>query len=301
MISGYLLDAVVAVAGLIVLPTLLHSSRAFDVRPRVGLAVWFLLGALGWSGFWALALRVALGNARQPLALSISKFVSDVTSGHPLRGFGLKEVLGLSIALDLGILLIGGWIVAASSIWQRRHEQRALLDLIGTYDQADPSLRLLLHDQPIAYYIPGSGGRVVLSRGTTQILSDDELAAVIAHEHGHGSGHHSSLLVPLQALSPFVWVLPYARFAPRAVGAYVEMAADDHGRRLTTSEALRRALGKADVLCAPPLGAIGWNSAYVERRLIRLDARPTPFANAFLLVSLVVVTLPIMWSIAGLR
>lgn len=292
--AAILVSTLLALFGLVVVPALLRSTRVFDVRPRVGLVTWYVLGLVGWIGVVALALRVALGTGR-PLVPAGLDFLRHLGDGHPLRGLGLSEVFGLSVAFDVVALLVGGWVSATWSIWRERRAQRSLLDLVADLDRSDPSLRYLRHDQPVAYYLPGSGGRIVISRGTRAVLRDDELEAVIAHEHGHGAGHHGSLLVPLRALSPFVSFLPYARYAPPLVAAYLEMAADDHARRATSTSALRRALAKAGVLSVPPLGALGLTSSFVDRRILRLDRRSTPVTNLVSYALLGVIVGSITW------
>lgn len=294
MTAVYLAPAVAALAGLVVAPFLLRDATALDARPRLGLAVWFALGALGWFGLFGLALRLGLGGGRS-LPGAVLTFVDRLGDGHPLRGLGLREVFGLSVAFDIVVLLIGGWIAAAWVVWRERQAQRAVLDLVAEVDPDDPVLRLLPHDLPVAYFLPGSGGRVVISRGTRRALSDDELAAVLAHERGHGRGHHGTLLVPMQALSSFVSFLPYARYAPSAVSTYVEMAADDQARASTSTLALRRALEKAPVLARAPLGTIGLTASAIERRLRRLDHDPTNGAHVLSGALVAAVTLLTLW------
>ena len=155
--------------------------------------------------------------------------------------------------------------------------------------------------QPVAYYLPGSGGRIVISRGTTRVLTEDELTAVIEHERGHALGHHSSVLVPLSALTPFVAFLPYARHAHDAVAAYVEMAADDHARRRASTSALRSALEKSHRLSTAPVGSIGWTSAFTTRRIDRLERAASPLSSQTALIALASVVVPTLWLLATWR
>lgn len=298
---GFGLTAGVALAGLVVAPLLLRGSALLDPRPRVGLAIWFAGGLLGWLSVLSLALRVALGSPRRTMVSSLGSFIQGFADGHPLRGFGLKEVIGLSVTFDVLALLIGSWTISAWSIYRHRRAQRTLLDLLGTINEHDPSLRLLDAESPVAYFLPGHGGRIVISEGTRRILSLDELDAVIAHEHGHRRGHHGSLLVQMGALTPFVSFLPYARYASQAVSGYLEMAADDCARRRVPLDALRRALEKAAVLDPSPVHAIGWNAANVRRRIARLDQRLTPVFDAWVLAVIVMFTAPTLFTIFTLR
>jgi Zn-dependent protease with chaperone function len=106
--------------------------------------------------------------------------------------------------------------------------------------------------------------------GTLKMLSDAELAAVVAHERGHANEHHGLVMLPLAAVSDlFRWV-PYARLAPRAVAELLEMAADDFAARRHSPKSLASALIRLATSGQVPSCALAFASEIVPRRVHRL-------------------------------
>ncbi|WP_221583320.1 M56 family metallopeptidase [Microbacterium sp. G2-8] len=124
---------------------------------------------------------------------------------------------------------------------RRRHLQLLLL-----LSQPDPSRErtLVLDDQaPVAYCLPrGIGSVTVLSKGLIDVLDEDELAAVIAHERAHVEQRHEVLLVAFKAWRSALPWFPMAGRAAGEVEALVEMLADDQARRSQPDEVLARAI-----------------------------------------------------------
>jgi hypothetical protein len=231
---------------------------------------------VGWSSAVVTFLKVGLGNTDTPLFRALVTFFERLGDGHPLRGLGLSEVVGLSVAFDITVLMLGGLIVTAVKIWSARSRQRTVLDLVAEAPNSMEGVCLLRHSYPMAYFLPGDGGRVVLSTGAVDVLSRSELDAVIAHEVGHRNGRHGAVLIPLQVLSSFVSFLPLARYAPTTLRAYLEMVADDFSRSRGSSDALRTALEKAPLFQPPPIGALGVVDGVIDRRIERLHVDAVP-------------------------
>jgi hypothetical protein len=266
-----LLAMSLALACLFVVPEVLFASRLFDRLPHAGLAAWGSMCVAGWLSTVVFFVKVGIDPGRTPLWRAVPDFVRHLGDGHPLRGLGLSEVVGLSLAMDIVVLFIGTLFVVARRAWDRRGEQRAVLDLVTELDQGPAGVHVIEHAQPMAYYLPGDGGRVVLSTGTLELLSAVEVEAIVAHEQGHRQGHHGHFLVPLQTLASFVGFLPLSRRAPMVMRGYLEMIADDFATSHSSRHAVRSALAKASHFQRPPLGAFGANDLLVERRLRRLE------------------------------
>ncbi|MGI5158769.1 M48 family metalloprotease [Microbispora sp. CA-102843] len=49
--------------------------------------------------------------------------------------------------------------------------------------------------------VPGRRARIVLSRGTLDLLERQELLAVLGHERAHARGRHDLILLPFIALA----------------------------------------------------------------------------------------------------
>jgi hypothetical protein len=268
---------------LFVLPMTLRSSTQFDRSPRVGFVAWGSMCVVGWLSAVVVSLDVGLGVPRGSVLLALVAFVQNLGDGHPLRGLGLSEVVGLSVAFDITVLMIGGLVVTAVKIWNVRSQQRTVLDLVAEPADSLEGVCLLKHPYPMAYFLPGDGGRVVLSTGAVDVLSLQEVEAVIAHEMGHRSGHHGAFLVPLQVLSSFVSFLPLARYAPAAMRTYLEMSADDYSRSRESSDALKTALTKSALFQPPPIGALNVADGVIGRRINRLALEPASMRSAMAL------------------
>jgi len=275
----------VALGCLVVAPLVLRSTTIFDSVPRVGVALWTALGLLGWLAVIATSLRVALGDRHLALVVALAHFVGHLRDGHPLRGLGFGEVVGLSVAFDLVVVFVGALGVTSWRVGQTRRAQRTVLDLVARRSPHD-KVRVLDHPQPTAYYLPGKGGRVVLSTGALAVLDDDELAAIVTHELGHRHGRHGAMLAPLEALSSFVAFLPLARYGPVAVRSYLEMTADDRCRRRGSAPALRRALSKSSIFRPAPAGTFSAVGDVIERRIERLDTNASGLGDYALVVTL---------------
>ncbi len=259
---------------LVVLPLLLRSWKGFDRNPHSGLVVWGAMCVVGWFSAVVLFLDVGLGYPHDPILRSLTAFIRHLGDGHPLRGLGLSEVVGLSVTFDITVLMLGGLVVTAVKVWRVRSQQRTVLDLVAEAPDSLDGVCLLRHPYPMAYFLPGDGGRVVLSTGAIDVLSQSELDAVIAHEIGHRSGRHGAFLVPLQVLSSFVSFLPLARYAPNVMRSFLEMSADDYSRSHESSGAIRTALTKASLFQPPPAGALNITDDVIERRIDRLAVAP---------------------------
>lgn len=295
--TGLFLALATSGACLVVAPTLLRSWRRLDAYPRVGLAVWSSLVVLGWLSAIVLFLRVGLGDNQGSLVAGLGTFAARLGDGHPLRGLGFREVAGLSLALDVLLLMLGSLLRTGVTIARSRRRHRSLVDLVAGRSDDLVDVCVLAHPQPLAYFLPGRGGRVVVTQGALDVLSPVELEAVVSHERGHHQGRHGAWLVTLQSLSPFVQFIPLARFAPTNIRMYLEMSADDFARRRFPRSALEGALGKVSLFGAAPVGAMGLTSDFSSRRLARL-ARSMPYLLDLAVVSAIVsASLSLVWCV----
>lgn len=118
-----------------------------------------------------------------------------------------------------------------------------MLDVVAVRDGRWGAL-ILEHAHPTVYCLPGRSSRVVLSRGALRLLDDRQLAAAVAHEHGHIRGRHHLFRLPADTFALLFGPLPLARRGRAEVGLLLEMAADDAAlARVSRSEL-------ASALCA---------------------------------------------------
>jgi Peptidase family M48 len=271
-------EIITALATLVLLPELIRSTKFFDGRPRTGVALWLSLPTIGFTSIFTVALRLALPQTVGGRVGSLRLLLHHVAQGYPLRGEGFAGVIGLAISLDVLVVLVTSYAVALMRTTRARRRQRQLVDLVAT-TKAD-NLHVIAHDCPTAYFVPGHGGRVVVSTGTLSLLSVSELDAVIAHEVGHQRGRHATWLMMLSSLSPFVAFVPAVRYAAQQVPALLEMAADDTARQRTSTEAVRNALRKSVGFAPSPAGTVAFAQSVIERRLARLRTAPRLLSDA---------------------
>ena len=141
---------------------------------------------------------------------------------------------------------------------RRRRAHRLVLDLLttpgervtteriraGRGSSRAPEVRILDHRAAVAYTLPGWHARVVLSAGLVDLLSEQELAAVIEHERAHLRARHDLLVMPFQAWAIALGWVPGVRLAGGSVAELTEMLADDVAAARTSRPALAAALAK---------------------------------------------------------
>ena len=181
-----------------------------------------------------------------------------------------------------------------------RREQRMLLDLVGLPQHSGGPLRVVPADQPLAYCVPGAGGRIVLSTALRDLLDADELEAVLAHERAHLAGRHHLLLLPARALLAAAPRLRAARRVASAMTTLVEMAADDRACLHAPRRSLVGALLKIGGAPQPTAGLAASGGATGVRimRLLQPPAAAAPGRDR-LLVASGAVLLALPWLVAG--
>lgn len=218
-----------------------------------------------WQGVALAAVLAALGAG-----------LSLVTGSGPVPG--AVAVVALAVTgLVLGRLLLSGHLVGTDlRALRRRHREQ--LDVLAREDARVPgSTRVLEHELPVAYCVPGRKvERVVVSAGALDRLSGPEVDAVLEHERAHLRARHDLVLEAFSVLHHAFprWVSSAAALAE--VRLLVEVLAD----RAAARTGSRRALGAALVTLAEgraagpsfALGATG--STLLTRVELLADDRP---------------------------
>jgi Zn-dependent protease with chaperone function len=279
-------------------------SRAEWVQraPRSGVLLWQCVG-LGaiLSGIGA-GLALAVSRYRSGFVVGTKELIEGLFSGHPLKGLGLYDALGLTLAADLAIVLCVVFGVVTVRTVRLRARHRKLLDLVTHGSPEYPGTEFLADQRAVAYCLPGLRPRIVLSDGTLALLDPDELWAVIHHERGHAHEHHGLVMLPMIGLrNLFRWV-PYARCAPTSIGRLLEMAADDFSSRRCGTRPLARALVDMSTAgWAPSCGLAAAGSDVVTRVSRLLGQNPNSKASAALAAGLAigVLLVPLSMTILG--
>lgn len=247
--------------------------------------------AMGIVAWQALTVSVLLSVALAGTALALPTLPITTDLAELLRACALALQAhyatpgGAAVAVAGAVLAVGvvgrvaqclavGWVRTG----RRRTRQRRALELVARPHGRSDSL-VIDHTSPLVYCLPGRGGRVVLTTGTLDTLSGDELAAVLAHERAHLRGRHDLVLALAGA---FAAAFPFVRVFGTAHGQLarlVEMHADDSAVRMSD----RRVLANALVTLAGaghPAGTLGAGGESALARVERLAQPRRPLGKA---------------------
>lgn len=265
-----------ALSVVLVGPVSIWFSRAGWVSqaPRLSVLCWQCIGLGAVAA--GIGAGLSLGAARYRLGLvgGTRALLESLGSGHPLRGLGLYDALGLTLAADLGIVLVVVFGALTVRTVRTRARHRRLLDLVAHRSAAYPGTELLSDNRAVAYCLPGLHPRIVLSDGTLRLLGPAEIGAVIHHERGHAQERHGMVMLPILGLrNLFSWI-PYARLASLQVAALLEMSADDYSARRNDPRTLAKALVVMASSGWAPSCALSAAGSEVSQRVSRLLSVP---------------------------
>ena len=260
-------------------PALLAGATWPQRAPAAGLVLWQAVGlASGLAGVGA-GLALAVVPLHSHLLPGLERLAGQTLAGRPMAGLGLLNVAGLAWAVLLTARLAGGLVMASIRTLRCRARQRRLVDLVARPYPPARHARVLDHPAAMAYCLPGLlRPRLVLSAGTLHLLDDQQVAAVLAHEHAHTRARHDLVVLPFRALySALPWV-PWVARAHQSVTMLVEMLADDcacrrHQRRVLATALVRVATSP---ISAAPAGALSATQAPLVARVRRLVDPPAP-------------------------
>jgi Zn-dependent protease with chaperone function len=238
-------------AGAMVGPRALDGlAPAFSTRPRLGMAIWTISAAVWTLAFLALGPLLTWSFTSAGLPGQVGAVCRRcLAAANPLSGLSpmwTTDVPALAMLLIPASLAAG--VVAAAIV--RRARSRAHLRahvnalalvaeqrvLAGTRVWLTPST-----DRTV-YSLPTRGVRVVVSQGALDVLSPDQVTAVLSHECTHIRQRHHLMLWALRSLRDVLRLVPLIAAAAPAVAALAEMAADDSARRASGTRALAGAL-----------------------------------------------------------
>ncbi|CAN5120830.1 M56 family metallopeptidase [soil metagenome] len=243
----------------------LRAAHWVDRAPALGIAVWqvlmaSVLMALGLAGL-AVALPLSPGTARlSSLLEACSSVLKDHYTTPGGIGFSVFGAVVTIVALSR-ILYCSG--VEIRTIKRGRGYQRRCLSLSAFRDEEWDFL-VLDHSTPAVYCVPGLPSGVVVTSGARAKLSDEQLRAVVAHEHAHLDEHHDVVLASVGALYRALPHLACVKFGHLEMTRLVEMRADDIALRASDRITLARALvnlAQGDT----PAGALGAGGAALAR------------------------------------
>ncbi|MEU0042750.1 M56 family metallopeptidase [Streptomyces werraensis] len=260
-----------------VLPSLLSRARWAHRAP--------VLAVLAWQGLMA-TFVVATALAVYHLVL-IEQHVHDglvgllsacgLAADAPPGGPTPTVTDALLLAAPAGIVLLPlGWFLCCA--WRARRARQRHLDVLTLVGEPAPEYdaTVLDHAVPAIYCLPGRCRRVVITRGALDVLTEEQLRAVLEHERAHIEGRHHLLHVLADAFSRAFPGLPLARHVKEQTGLLTEMIADDRALRFHRRDALATAMCEVAAGRAPQaaLGAGGTGALLRLKRILTPQPRP---------------------------
>jgi Zn-dependent protease with chaperone function len=278
------------------------ARAAWPARaPGTALLVWQAIALAGGLSMIGAMLTYGLVPFGDHLVAGLTAFVGSLADGRLPESANFTQMFALSGAILLGLHLVLNLALTSARTERQRRRHVQLVRLLSFPMPGSPSTRLIDHAAPIAYCLPQSfRSMTVLSAGLLELLDEEQLRAVIAHEEAHVRQRHHIVLLGFAAWRSALPWFPIAVRAQDAVALLVEMLADDRARQAVSDGVLAgtvvltatggvddesRSTGLADPLAidtAPTSPAVTGLStaALIEPRVRRLVSPRPPLAAA---------------------
>lgn len=195
-------------------------------------------GVLAWQGLTAslvvavFMLGLVLAAPLSPLADALAHMwatnIPEVVE-HYLTPAG-SELAVAALFGTAGLVLRLCWLTAttARNTIRARRAQVSVLALVG--EEHPRGFVVIEHRTPLVYCLPGLRGRIVVTSATLEVLTDQELDLVLAHERSHLRSRHDIALAVAQVLRRAFGPLRVFRNAQEEIAMLIEMQADDAAR-----------------------------------------------------------------------
>ena len=254
-------------------PILLGNSRWTRRAPAVALALWQSIALAGGLSMIGALLTFGLAPFGHDLVSAAIGFVRLDGAAEPWHVLALCAALLLTVHLLFNLVAT----LVRSERQRRRHAQ--LVTLLSS--PLESGARLIDSPTPVAYCLPGPFSSVmVYSAGLVELLSPDELTAVIEHERAHVQQRHDVVLIAFRAWYASLPWFPIAYRAQREVGLLIEMLADDRARRSVDTATLARAIAAVATSAAGESAS----PAELSDRIRRLQRTPLSLAQESLVI-----------------
>jgi Zn-dependent protease with chaperone function len=260
-------------------PALLSRLTAPGVSPRLGLAAW--LTAMASTAACAAAALALLVQAAVSGWSHLAQVVCRSVAGHACAQTVYTSAV-FELALAAAAILAA--LAAAAVAWRygrgvqraqrRTHAHAEAARITGRGLPGVTAAVVLDAAEPTAYCVAGRPGTIVLTSGALALLDPAQLAAVLAHERAHLTGHHHLLIALTRGLGAVFPAVPLFTRGPENVSRLAEMCADDAATRRSDRGTLMAALLAMATGAAVPASALGAAARAVTVRLQRLADAP---------------------------
>lgn len=262
-----------AIAVMTAAPRALVGRSWVSTSPRLAIAAWqaAVLSVLTALVLLALTAVAPVERISFDVGHVIHACPEVLQQRYALFGGGAVRVISAALAAVTVAALLWATYSRARAVRRSRRRQRQLIDVLARQKDLTTGAHVLDHEAPLAYCVPGGGGRVVLTTGAMAALDERQLTAVLAHEHAHLDGHHDVVLFGADvAAAAFPWSR-FFRTARRQMRTLVEMVADDEASRRHDPVVLATAIVDLGQGVTPEgaVGAAGDTVIRVERLISR--------------------------------
>ncbi|MFQ4149316.1 M56 family metallopeptidase [Arthrobacter sp. LAPM80] len=205
------------------------ARAAWPARaPFAAMVLWQSIALAGGLSMIGAMLCYGLVPLGDNLVQGLHGLAGIVFGGDSLDTLGLIHAFALSAAALLSAHLVFTLWLTYYRIARQRRRHRDLLNLLSSPSDDRPDTLVLNHPAPVAYCLPGGARSVtVLSDGLLELLSPEELRAVLLHEQTHLTQRHDLLLWAFAAWRSALPWLPTSKLAQQAVSSLIEILADD--------------------------------------------------------------------------
>jgi uncharacterized membrane protein len=264
------------VAVLVAAPRLLPALTSNGAAPRLGAAAW--LTAIGTVlGSW-LAAAVMLvvevvdrkAHPRIVIASCLAR-LQNIVSGDAGIAPRIMLIVIASVVM-LAAAITGVRLVrAALRLRARAHDHARAVRLVGLRT-GEADVVMVEAAKPAAYCVAGRPPAIVVTSAARAALNDGQLAAVLAHERAHLTGHHGLIVAALRSLAAVFPRLGLMTVGAQHVSGLLEMCADDAAARRHSRRALLS--GLITLVAAAPNEALAAADVAVLARAERLATPP---------------------------
>ena len=167
----------------------------------------------------------------------------------------VSNKLAALAAISIAGLAFASWRAFRSWVATKRLEREWLRHAvrIGLPRLDIPTFRIA-HSFPIIAVVGTLKPRLFIAEQVLESLTEDELAAAIAHETGHLSARDNFKRAVLRGCRDLLTVVPSGRSLDRAWSEAVECAADEHAAQLSPDVALNLASALVRIARMVPIG-----------------------------------------------
>lgn len=219
-----------ALAVVLAWPVPVFLSRAtWPARaPFAAMVLWQSIALAGGLSMIGAMLCYGLVPLGENLATGLQGLLRVFFGQESLDTLGVLHAFALSAAALLSAHLVFTLWLTYFRIQRQRRRHRDLLNVLSSPSSDRPRTLVINHQAPVAYCLPGGSRSVtVLSEGLLELLSPEELRAVLLHEQTHLAQRHHLLLWAFAAWRSALPWLPTSKLAQQAVSSLIEIMADD--------------------------------------------------------------------------